>query len=163
MKIFLDTSVILSIFGGFRNGSALPRIFRNQRLNLVSFEKCRYESYLAFRGVGGKKPDEGRGDWARRYLTHEDDPIPLGDSIGKLYSNSLSLFSLVPSSPSFGHFTPLILHPFYTLVGALRRHPQSPTGSEVLALRHHPGRAADRQGSTRIGRGIDCHPRHAAA
>ncbi|MCG5509684.1 hypothetical protein [Ectothiorhodospira lacustris] len=61
----------------------------SQDFKRITFEKCTYESYLAFRGIGGKKPDEGRQDWANRFLKKESDPIPLGDAAGKLHQGSI--------------------------------------------------------------------------
>lgn len=88
---FLDTNVLLSVFGGFRNGRNSSYIIDSNIINRITFEKCIFESYLAFRGIGGKKPDEGRGDWAKRYLNKESDPIPLGNAIGQLHQGSLFL------------------------------------------------------------------------
>ncbi|XSG85335.1 MAG: hypothetical protein ACPW60_01105 [Methylohalobius sp. ZOD2] len=89
VKLFLDTSVLLTAFGVTRNGGAISHLLTTERAELITFEKCLFESFLAFRGVGGKKPDEGRQDWARRYLKKEGDPIPLGDAIGKLHAGCL--------------------------------------------------------------------------
>ncbi len=88
--IFLDTSVLLSIFGCYRSGNKKSFIIDSQGFKRITFEKCTYESYLAFRGIGGKKPDEGRQDWARRFLKKESDPIPLGDAAGKLHQGSIA-------------------------------------------------------------------------
>ncbi|WP_347274319.1 hypothetical protein [Candidatus Kuenenia sp.] len=89
VKTFLDTSVLLSVFGKVRNGSGRSYIIDTDQVERVTFEKCIFECFLAFRGVGGKKPDEGRQDWAKRFLRCKDDPIPLGDATGKLHAGSL--------------------------------------------------------------------------
>lgn len=89
IKAFLDTSVILSAFGAVRNDRPTPYVLSCGRIERVVFEKSIFECFLAFRGVGGKKPDEGRQDWARRFLCREGDPTPLGDSTGKLHKGSI--------------------------------------------------------------------------
>ena len=91
MKVFFDTSVLLAAFGPYRSTGNIPEIFRLPNVSRVTFEKCLFECYLAFRGVGGKKPDEGRQDWATRFLRKEGDPIPVGDSAGKLHKGSIHL------------------------------------------------------------------------
>lgn len=88
---FLDTSVLLSVFGRMRNGHKQSYIVDTNALKRITFEKCIFESYQAFRGIGGKKPDEGRQDWAKRFLLKEIDPIPLGDAVGKLHGGALML------------------------------------------------------------------------
>lgn len=89
VKVFLDTSVLLTAFGVARNGGATSCLFTTKKAERITFEKCLFESFIAFRGIGGKKPDEGRQDWARRYLKKEGDPIPLGDAVGKLHAGYL--------------------------------------------------------------------------
>lgn len=89
MIVFLDTSVLLTAFGTWRIAGAQSRLLTTPDARKLTFEKCVCEAFLAFRGVGGKKPDEGRQDWARRYLTKAGDPVPLGDAAGKLHGGSL--------------------------------------------------------------------------
>jgi len=88
-KVFLDTNVLLKSFLSYRrfkdgelDKSKMPFYMIDNEADKYTFEKCVYEAYLAFRGIGGKKPDEGRGDWANRFLKKLDDP----DSISKLIS-----------------------------------------------------------------------------
>ena len=88
-KVFLDTNVLLKSFLSYRrfkNGelekSKMPLYMIDNETEKFTFEKCIFEAYLAFRGIGGKKPDEGRSDWANRFLKNLDDP----DSISKLIS-----------------------------------------------------------------------------
>ncbi|HCA42190.1 MAG TPA: hypothetical protein DEP28_02940 [Bacteroidetes bacterium] len=88
-KVFLDTNVLLKSFLSYRrfkNGelekSKMPLFMIDTETEKFTFEKCIFEAYLAFRGIGGKKPDEGRSDWANRFLKNLDDP----DSISKLIS-----------------------------------------------------------------------------
>lgn len=88
MIVFLDTSVLLTMFGTARVDGATSRLLATPTAKMT-FEKCVYEAYLAFRGVGGKKPDEGRADWARRYLTQPGDPIPLAEAAGRIHGGSL--------------------------------------------------------------------------
>lgn len=49
---------------------------------------------MAFRGVGGKKPDEGRGDWAQRNLIAETDPSSINKLASQVHggSNELAFF-----------------------------------------------------------------------
>lgn len=91
VKVFLDTSVLLTAFGAIRNGGAASYLLTTDKAERITFEKCLFESFLAFRGVGGKKPDEGRQDWARRFLKKEGDPIPLGEAAGKLHSGCFQM------------------------------------------------------------------------
>ena len=58
----------------------------NQRF---TFEKCSDEAYIAFRGVGGKKPSEGRGDWAKRFLSESGAPQPLEKLAGKYHGDNI--------------------------------------------------------------------------
>lgn len=89
LTAFLDTSVLLTAFGNCRNGASAPFILSSDTIDRVTFEKCVFECFLAFRGVGGKKPDEGRQDWARRFLRLDGDPVPLSEAAGKLHFGSL--------------------------------------------------------------------------
>jgi len=90
-NVFFDTSVILKAFGTFRNKTTVPDYMSDLSSNKFTFEKCVYECYMAFRGVGGKKPDEGRGDWAQRYLKSESDPLPIGTLISKYHEGSRNM------------------------------------------------------------------------
>ena len=49
---------------------------------------------MAFRGIGGKKPDEGRGDWAQRNLLAETDPSPINTLASQVHGddNELAFF-----------------------------------------------------------------------
>lgn len=87
--VFLDTSVLLTAFGNSRNGGMPSFILDTDSVARTTFEKCVFECFLAFRGVGGKKPDEGRQDWAQRFLRLEGDPVPLGEAAGKLHFGCL--------------------------------------------------------------------------
>jgi hypothetical protein len=89
IKVFLDTSVLLSAFGGARISGAQSFVLTTDEVERITFEKCVFECFLAFRGVGGKKPDEGRQDWAQRFLLRDGDPVPLGNATGKLHRGSL--------------------------------------------------------------------------
>jgi len=82
--VFLDTSVLLQAFVGYRQNLELPLFMTDQEARRFTFEKCIYEAYMTFRGVGGKKPSEGRGDWASRFLKGEDDPKSL-DKLGSKF------------------------------------------------------------------------------
>ncbi len=77
-KVFLDTNVLLKGFAALKRDQPLPKYIIATTVERYTFEKCIYEAYMAFRGVGGRKPDEGRGDWAERYLRAETDPSPIG-------------------------------------------------------------------------------------
>jgi hypothetical protein len=82
LKVFLDTTALLKGFAAFRNRQPLPLYICDSTVKRFTFEKCVFETFMAFRGVGGKKPDEGRGRWAESNLKAEADPA----SIGKLAS-----------------------------------------------------------------------------
>jgi len=58
---------------------------------LSPITKCIYEVYMAFRGIGGKKPDEGRGDWAQKHLNAEADPAPVGKLISQIHDGDKDL------------------------------------------------------------------------
>jgi len=88
LKVFIDTNVLLKGFLAHRTNSVMPDCFTDHDAERYTFEKCVYEAYMAFRGVGGKKPDEGRGDWAERYLRMEDDPSPIGKLISQYHGGS---------------------------------------------------------------------------
>jgi hypothetical protein len=87
-KVFLDTTALLTGFACHKTGKALPKYITDLSAIRYTFEKCVYEAYMAFRGVGGKKPDEGRQRWAEQYLKSEDDPAPVGKLISKFHGGS---------------------------------------------------------------------------
>jgi hypothetical protein len=73
--VFLDTSDLLSGFAAYRTkGYELPYCMTDLQAKRYTFEKCVYEAYTAFRGVGGKRPDEGRGNWAQKHLSMKMTP-----------------------------------------------------------------------------------------
>ena len=86
--VFLDSSVLLTAFGPMRNGGKTSFILDTDSVTRTTFEKCVFECFLIFRGVGGNKSNEGRQDWAQRFLRLEGDPVPLGEAIGKLHFGS---------------------------------------------------------------------------
>jgi len=110
-KVFLDTNVLLKGFVAFREGQLRnfdgiddidaetfkriwfsgPIYMRDPSTYRYTFEKCVYEAYMAFRGIGGKKPDEGRGRWAETHLKNDDDPSPLGKLASQLHSGNIAL------------------------------------------------------------------------
>lgn len=87
-KVFLDTTVLLKGFASHLRNQKIPFYLTDHSAQRFTFEKCVFETYMAFRGVGGKKPDEGRGDWAIRFLQSEDDPAPVGKLISKYHGGS---------------------------------------------------------------------------
>lgn len=89
LVVFLDTSVLLKAFVGYRQHHELPLFINDQETMRFTFEKCVYEAYMAFRGVGGKKPSEGRGDWANRFLNNESDPQPLDKLASKFHDDDI--------------------------------------------------------------------------
>jgi hypothetical protein len=91
IKVFIDTNVLLKGFLAYRTNSVLPDCFTDVCAERYTFEKCVYEVYMAFRGVGGKKPDEGRGDWAQRHLRRPDDPSPMGALISKYHDGNTEI------------------------------------------------------------------------
>jgi hypothetical protein len=91
VKVFLDTNVLLKGFAAFKKGQTLPAYLVDPNAKRYTFEKCIYEAYMAFRGVGGKKPDEGRGDWAQRYLRDVSDPSPVGKLMSQIHGDSKAL------------------------------------------------------------------------
>jgi hypothetical protein len=90
-KVFIDTNVLLKGFVAHRAKARMPDCFTDPVALRYTFEKCVFEGYMAFRGVGGKKPDEGRNDWARRFLTAENDPLPLGSIISQYHDGDKEL------------------------------------------------------------------------
>jgi hypothetical protein len=88
LKVFLDTTVLLKGFSAHRKNSPLPDYFSDLTVQRYTFEKCIFECYAAFRGVGGKKPDEGRGRWAQSNLTDEGDPASIGKLISQIHNGS---------------------------------------------------------------------------
>ncbi len=91
IKVFLDTNVLLKGFAAFKMGQTLPAYLVDPDAERYTFEKCIYEAYMAFRGIGGKKPDEGRGDWASRYLNAKTDPSPVGKLINQIHDGDKDL------------------------------------------------------------------------
>lgn len=88
LKVFLDTTVLLKGFAALRSEQKLPFYLRDSSAERYTFEKCIFESYMAFRGVGGKKPDEGRGRWAEVNLKAKTDPSPIHKLSSKLHGGS---------------------------------------------------------------------------
>lgn len=107
IKVFFDTTALLDSFLLYRRfkdsleGNILsfsffyreielfkqiPIYLRDEDAQRVTFEKCIYEAYAAFRGVGGKKPDEGRGDWAQRHLKRTSDPKSVAQLTEKFHN-----------------------------------------------------------------------------
>lgn len=86
--VFLDTNVLLDAFVAYRAERALPSYMTDLRARRLTFEKCVFESFMAFRGLGGKKPDEGRGDWAERFLRTDDDPKTVSSLIDTMHEGS---------------------------------------------------------------------------
>jgi hypothetical protein len=89
--VFLDTSVLLKAFVGYRQNHKPPLFMDDRETKRFTFEKCIYEAYMAFRGIGGKKPSEGRGDWASRFLNGEDDPKSLDKLASKFHDDSMAV------------------------------------------------------------------------
>jgi hypothetical protein len=89
-RVFLDTTVLLKAFSATRKQFLLPAFLTDANAERLTFEKCIYEAYLAFRGVGGKKPDEGRGRWAEQNLTPGVDPSPLSHLANCFHRGSTS-------------------------------------------------------------------------
>lgn len=88
IKVFIDTNILLNSYATWKNNGDMPIYLTDNDTDKFTFEKCIYESYMAFRGVGGKKPDEGRGDWAQRHLRSKNDPIPVGNLSGKFHNGN---------------------------------------------------------------------------
>ena len=59
---------------------------------------------MAFRGVGGKKPDEGRGDWASRHLKSKNHPKTIDHLFNKVGNKNHSYFLINQVSESFYDF-----------------------------------------------------------
>jgi hypothetical protein len=89
-RVFLDTTVLLKAFSASRKQAPLPAFLTDAAAERLTFEKCIYEAYLAFRGVGGKKPDEGRGRWAGQNLASGVDPSPLSHLANRYHGGSTS-------------------------------------------------------------------------
>ena len=85
LQVFVDTSVLLKAFAYWRIRKCIPSYLSDTEVRRVTAEKCVFEAYMAFRGIGGKKPDEGRQDWAHRHLKAEHDPKPLDYLISKYH------------------------------------------------------------------------------
>ena len=87
--VFLDTSALLPAFARFiTEGHSMPRFMTDRRAKRYTFEKCIYEAYMAFRGIGGKKPDEGRERWAQQFLNRDNDPFPFGELKDTIHGGS---------------------------------------------------------------------------
>ena len=86
--VFLDTNVLLSAFAAHLVGRQPPSFLQDAGVHRATFEKCIFEAYMAFRGVGGKKPDEGRGDWAERFLRGPSDPRSIASLAGKYHDGN---------------------------------------------------------------------------
>lgn len=98
LRVFLDTNVLLKAFLNYRKFKKGTidfsdiQLFANDKETLkFTFEKCLYECFLAFRGIGGKKPDEGRGDWADRFLNSLNDPKTVSKLISQFHGDSKGL------------------------------------------------------------------------
>lgn len=94
-KVFLDTNVLLKSFLSYRRfkrgeleKSKMPFYIIDAKTEKYTFEKCIYEAYLTFRGIGGKKPDEGKSDWANRFLKSVDDPNSISELISKYHGDN---------------------------------------------------------------------------
>ena len=94
-RVFLDTTVLLNSFLSFRrfkNGqlekSQMQIYMIDAETEKYTFEKCVFEVYMAFRGVGGKKPNEGRGHWANTFLNNLNDPNSLSKLVSKFHSDN---------------------------------------------------------------------------
>jgi len=92
MKIFLDTNILLKAFAKYLTKSNSSQ-YLNSKYQLYTFEKCKSECYMAFRGVGGKKPDEGRGDWASRHLRKDIYPAQLSKIASKYFDGDTAYAS----------------------------------------------------------------------
>src|SRR6266699_13458 len=90
-KVFLDTNVLLKGFAASRSKKTLPAYITDPSTRRYTFEKCVFEAYMAFRGIGGRKPDEGRGDWAQRNLRAESDPTPINTLAGQIHGGDNEL------------------------------------------------------------------------
>ncbi len=91
IRVFLDTNVLLKAFAAFRRGQPLPAFLSDPQAVRYTFEKCVFEAYLAFRGVGGKKPDEGRGNWAQSHLDKNTESRPVSDLASKYHDGDSKL------------------------------------------------------------------------
>lgn len=88
--VFLDTSALLPAFAHFMTeGDNMPCFMTDRKAKRYTFEKCIYEAYMAFRGVGGKKPDEGRQRWAQQFLNRENDPSSFGELKDTIHGGSV--------------------------------------------------------------------------
>lgn len=88
LVVFVDTAALLPAFASHLNGSAapLPAFLADAGVTRVTFEKCVFEAYMALRGVGGKKPDEGRNDWAQRHLREGHKDVTLDSLVSRLHA-----------------------------------------------------------------------------
>lgn len=88
---FLDTGALLHAFSIYKNRREFATYLELPNFEKFTFEKCIYEVHMAFRGVGGKKPDEGRGDWAQRHLKGSSEPSTLDRLSSKYHSGNNGL------------------------------------------------------------------------
>ncbi len=87
--VFLDTSALLPAFGRYiAEGHRMPYFMTDSKARRYTAEKCIYEAYMAFRGVGGKKPDEGRARWAEQFLKEENHPASFGQLRDTIHGGS---------------------------------------------------------------------------
>lgn len=89
--VFLDTNVLLQAFSSYRKGNQMPLYFIDPHATRFTFEKCIFESYMVFRGISGKKPDEGRGNWAQKNLRNENDPKYIEQRRNEFHGGDISL------------------------------------------------------------------------
>jgi len=89
-QVFLDTTVLLKAFSATLRRAPMPAFLADPDAERLTFEKCVYEAYQAFRGVGGKKPDEGRSRWAESNLKRDDDPKQLSQIANRFFEGSTS-------------------------------------------------------------------------
>lgn len=93
-RVFLATSVLLKAFSATRKQAPLPAFLTDADAERLTFEKSVYEAYLAFRGIGGKKPDEGRGRWAERNLDPAVDPLSLSRRANRFHGQDVAVAHL---------------------------------------------------------------------
>lgn len=81
--VFLDTNVLISAFGSYRNGKSLPFYLTDPDASRFTFEKCIYEAYMIFQGVS-----KNGGKWAEKYLDKDRDARPLNDLLNKYHKHN---------------------------------------------------------------------------
>ncbi|NJL28518.1 MAG: hypothetical protein HC897_11825 [Thermoanaerobaculia bacterium] len=89
-RVFLDTTALLMAFGAGLKKVPPPTFLTDPTAERITFEKCIYEVFMAFRGIGGKKPSEGRQDWAKRYLQADTDPHAVDRLANKFHDGRMS-------------------------------------------------------------------------